>query len=123
MSGLFWGSVAILPFALAGLAGYWWYHNAGRPGYVHVRTNFDVYQTDKSAIQLGEHRAFSGDGGAASALSILASIPVFVVAATQEGWSWVTRKVPFLDDLFTRRSPYRQVPIDDDGKFLPSQDD
>jgi hypothetical protein len=30
--GLFWGSIAILPFALAGLAGYWWYHKAGRPG-------------------------------------------------------------------------------------------
>lgn len=35
LSGLFWGSIAILPFALAGLAGYWWYHNAGRPGYVY----------------------------------------------------------------------------------------
>jgi hypothetical protein len=72
-------------------------------------------ETDGSAIQLGEHRAFSGDGAAASALSVLASIPVFLVAATQEGWSWVTRRVPFLDDLFTRRSPYRQVPLDDDG--------
>jgi hypothetical protein len=74
-------------------------------------------ETDGSAIQLGEHRAFSGDGAAASALSVLASIPVFLVAATQEGWSWVTRRVPFLDDLFTRRSPYRQVPLDDDGEF------
>jgi hypothetical protein len=36
LSGLFWGSIAILPFALAGLAGYWWYHNAGRPGYVYL---------------------------------------------------------------------------------------
>jgi hypothetical protein len=69
-----------------------------------------------SAIQLGEHRAFSGDGAAAGALSVLASIPVFLVAATQEGWAWVTRQVPFLDDLFTRRTPYRQVPLDDDGK-------
>lgn len=69
-----------------------------------------------SAIQLGEHRAFSGDGAAAGALSVAASIPVFLVAATQEGWAWVTRQVPFLDDLFTRRTPYRQVPLDDDGE-------
>ena len=34
LGALFWGSVAILPFALAGLAGYYWYHKAGRPGYV-----------------------------------------------------------------------------------------
>lgn len=34
LGALFWGSVAILPFALAGLAGYWWYHKGGRPGYV-----------------------------------------------------------------------------------------
>jgi len=119
LSGLFWLSIAILPFALAGLAGYWWYHKAGRPGYVYPLIIAGRW-ADESAIQLGEHRAFSGDGAAGSALSVLASIPVFLVAATQEGWSWVTRRVPFLDDLFTRRSPYRQVPLDDDGEFPPS---
>lgn len=70
------------------------------------------------AIQLGEHRAFGADGHAAGALSVLASVPVFLVAATQEGWAWVTRKVPFLEDLFTRRTPYRQVPLDDDGESV-----
>jgi hypothetical protein len=49
---------------------------------------------------------------------MLASIPVFLVAATQEGWAWVTRRVPFLEDMFTRRSSYRQVPLDDDGEHI-----
>lgn len=72
----------------------------------------DLWLTLRS-IRLGEHRAFGGDG----ALSTLASIPFFLVGAAQEGWAWVVRKVPYLDDLFTRRSsPYRQVPIDDDGE-------
>lgn len=121
LGALFWGSVAILPFALAGLAGYYWYHKAGRPGYVRLMSlGKPAGAEENRAIQLGEHRAFSGDGAAAGALSILASVPVFLVAATQEGWAWVTRKVPFLEDLFTRRTPYRQVPLDDDGELLAS---
>ena len=30
---IFWGSVAILPFAMAGLAGYWWLSKGSRGGY------------------------------------------------------------------------------------------
>jgi hypothetical protein len=34
LGGLFWGSVAILPFACAGVAGWWWFTKGGRPGWV-----------------------------------------------------------------------------------------
>lgn len=98
VSGLFWGTVAILPFAFAALGGWWWYSKAGRPG----------------SIRLGDHRAFGG--GDSGWVGIVASIPFFLVGVAQEGWAWVERKVPFVDGLFSRRSPYRQVPIDEDGK-------
>lgn len=67
------------------------------------------------AIRLGEHRAFSPDGAASGALATLASVPVFALSMVQEGWSWVERKVPFLENLFSHRTPYRHVPVDDDG--------
>ncbi|WVO13483.1 hypothetical protein L204_101103 [Cryptococcus depauperatus] len=98
---LFWGPVVILPFTIAGLAAYWYIQQGGRTG----------------AIRLGDHRAFGGNG-ASGALAVLASVPTFVVALTQAGWARVTRWIPFLDDLFTRRSTYRSVPIDEDAEIL-----
>lgn len=99
VSGLVWGSIAILPFALAALGGWWWYNKAGQAG----------------SIRLGDHRAFAGGGGS-SALDVLASVPYFLLGVAQEVWSWVERKVPFVDGLFSRRTPYRSLPIDDDGE-------
>jgi hypothetical protein len=32
LGGLFWGSMAILPFAVAGLAGWWWFTKGSRSG-------------------------------------------------------------------------------------------
>ena len=69
------------------------------------------------SIRLGDHRAFSTEG-ASGALSVLASVPYFLIGVTQAAWAWVERKVPFLDNLFSRRPPYREVPIDDDGESL-----
>jgi hypothetical protein len=98
LSGLFWGSIAILPFAFAGLGGWWWYNQSQKPG----------------GIRLGDHRAFGG--GESGWLGTLASVPYFLVGVGPVAWAWVERKVPFLDGLFIRR-PYRQVPIDDDGEW------
>ena len=67
------------------------------------------------SIRLGEHRAFGGEGQS-GLLSTIASIPYFLIAITQAGWAQVERRIPFLGGLFTRREPYRQVPIDDDGE-------
>ncbi|WWD19083.1 hypothetical protein CI109_103541 [Kwoniella shandongensis] len=106
LSGLFWGSVAILPFAFAGLAGWWYYTKGGRSG----------------SIRLGEHRAFGGDT-TSGVFATLASVPLFLIAIGQEGLAWITRKVPFLEDLFARRTPYRQVPIDDDAEILGNYED
>lgn len=97
---LFWGSIAILPFAFAGLAGYWWLKKGDRAG----------------SIRLGDHRAFGGDS-TSGVLAVIASVPMFLIAIGQEGWAWVTRRVPFVEDLFTRRSSsYRSVPVDEDGE-------
>ncbi|KAK4688992.1 hypothetical protein P7C73_g1101, partial [Tremellales sp. Uapishka_1] len=106
ISGVFWGSVAILPFALAGLAGWWYYTKGGRSG----------------SIRLGDHRAFGGDS-TAGVVNTLASVPYFLIGASMAGWAWVTRKVPFLDDLFARRSAYRTVPLDDDAEVLGNYED
>lgn len=100
LGAVFWGSIFILPFGLAGLAGWWWYNKAGRPG----------------SIRLGEHRAFGGGDDRSGPLAVIASVPYFLLGVTQAGWAWVTQRVPFLDGLFVRSEPYRQVPIDDDGE-------
>jgi hypothetical protein len=115
LGGLFWGSVAILPFACAGVAGWWWFTKGGRPGWVGLVIPWRVLNLPR-AIRLGDHRAFGGDNGSGF-LHTIASVPYFLVGVSQAGWAWVTRKVPFLDGLFTRSEPYRQVPIDDDGKW------
>jgi hypothetical protein len=106
LGGLFWGSVTILPFVCAAVAGWWWYTSGGRPG----------------AIRLGEHRAFSVEGGP-GVLSTAASIPYFLIGVTQASWAFVVRKVPFLEDLFAPRAPYRQVPLDDDAEVLATYED
>ncbi|KIR51702.1 signal sequence binding protein [Cryptococcus gattii Ru294] len=104
---LFWGSIAILPFAFAGLAGYWWLKKGDRAG----------------SIRLGDHRAFGGDS-TSGVLAVIASVPMFLIAIGQEGWAWVTRRVPFVEDLFTRRSSsYRSVPVDEDAEILGNYED
>jgi len=103
---VFWGSILILPFACAGVAGWWFYSKAGRPG----------------SIRLGEHRAFGGEG-ASGVLHTMASVPYFLHGVAQEGLAWLEREVPFLENLFSRRTPYRSVPIDDDAEVLGTYDD
>jgi hypothetical protein len=41
------------------------------------------------------------------------------------GWAWLQRKVPFIEEMFARRTPYRSLPVDDDGEFrkMGSADD
>ncbi|ODN82335.1 signal sequence binding protein [Cryptococcus wingfieldii CBS 7118] len=105
---LFWGSIAILPFAIAGLAGYHYYKKGDQLG----------------SIRLGDHRAFGGSGGSSDGwVAVAASVPLFLVGVAQEGWAWVVGKVPFLDDLVTRRSNYRSVPIDEDAEVLGNYED
>ena len=89
----------MIPFICAALGGWWWFTKGSTSG----------------SIRLGDHRAFGNDGS--GIVDTLASIPYFLVGVMQEAWSWVERKVPLVDGLFTRRTPYRQVPIDDDGEF------
>ena len=115
LSGLFWGSIAILPFACAGVAGWWWYTKGGHTGYMMSNKLFASFADEDRSIRLADHRAFGGDGGT-GVLSTLASVPYFLIGVTRAGWAWVERKVPFLEDLFAKRAPYRQVPIDDDGE-------
>lgn len=118
MGAFFWAMVGILPFGIAGLAGYWWYNKGGAGGYVYLFRDFGFQEWRMElisrSIRLDEHRAFGGDG----MLSTVASIPFALVGAGVAAWGWVTRQVPYLDGLFGGRSgPYRQVPIDDDGEF------
>ncbi|ORY35539.1 hypothetical protein BCR39DRAFT_567933 [Naematelia encephala] len=106
LGGLFWGSIAVLPFALAGLVGWWWFTKGSQGG----------------SIRLGDHRAFGSDASS-GALSTLASVPYFLIGVAQASWAWVVRKVPVLEDLFGRRMPYRQVPLDDDAEILATYED
>ena len=122
LSGLFWGSVAVLPFACAAVAGYWWYTKGGQTGYVGCQLSLDPEADTCRSIRLGEHRAFAGDGGS-GLLSTAASVPYFLLGLTRAGWGWTVRTVPYVEDLFGRRAPYRQVPLDDDAEVLASYED
>jgi hypothetical protein len=105
LGGLFWASIAILPFGLAGLAGWWYATKGGRTG----------------AIRLGEHRAYGG--GTNAVLNTLASVPYFVLGVVSALWTAVEMRLPFVQDLFRRRAPYRAVPIDDDAELLGEYED
>lgn len=114
VGAFFWGVIAIIPFAMAGLAGYWWYSKGGAGGYVISYLNYNKREgmlTKHRSIRLDEHRAFGGDG----VLSTVASIPIAIIGATSAAWGWVTRRVPYLDGLFGSHTPYRSLPIDDDA--------
>ncbi|RXK41140.1 signal sequence binding protein [Tremella mesenterica] len=104
--GGFWiTTLAILPFLGAGIGGWWWYA-----------------RSQTGAIRLGEHRAFGGGEGNET-LDFIASIPIYVVGTVKEVWAWTIRKIPFLEDVFGRRLPYRQIPIDDDAEILATYED
>lgn len=105
MGALFWASIIILPFALAGLAGWWFVAKGSRTG----------------AIRLGEHRAYGSN--ATNALQTLASVPYFILGVASSLWSAIEMRIPFVQDLFRRRSPYRAVPIDDDAELLGEYED
>lgn len=106
LGALFWASIAILPFACAGVAGWWWVTKGGRAG----------------TIRLGEHRAYNGDTGA-KVLNTLASVPYFILGVVAALWSQLENRVPFIDGLFRRPQPYRSVPIDDDAELLGQYED
>jgi hypothetical protein len=65
-----------------------------------------------SVIRLSDHRAF---GGGSHALSTLASVPYFLLGVASVGLAWLAERVPFLEGLFSGRSSYRTLPIDEDG--------
>lgn len=106
LGALFWASIAILPFALAGLAGWWWVTKGNRTG----------------SIRLGEHRAYGGDM-ATGAINTLASVPYFILGVVSALWSTLERRVPFIEGLFNRRAAYRAVPVDDDAELLGEYED
>jgi len=105
LGAFFWASIVILPFGIAGLAGWWYVTKGSRTG----------------AIRLGEHRAYGGT--ATSALNTLASVPYFILGVVSALWTAVEMRIPFIQDLFRRRSPYRAVPVDDDAELLGDYED
>lgn len=114
MGAFFWGTIAVLPFALAGWAGWWWYNKGGAGGYglfLLTQISRTLANIFYRSIRLDEHRAFGGDG----ILSTLASIPIAAAGIIGAGWGWVTRRIPYLDGLFGSHTPYRSIPIDDDA--------
>jgi hypothetical protein len=103
----FWLFVLVLPFAMAGFAGWWFLNHGGR---------------QRGSIRLGEHRAFGGSSGA---ISTLASVPSFLIGVGAAGWAWLSEKVPFVENLLSGGGsrPYRHVPLDDDAEILNAYDD
>jgi len=63
--------------------------------------------------------AFGGDTGV---VATLASIPWFIIGITGIGYEWVASRV---DTYFfrSRRSGYRDVPIDEDAQILRFEDE
>ena len=89
---------------------------------VRVSASCQICRLRIRAIRLGDHRAFAGEAGS-GAFSTIASVPYFLIGVSQAGWAWVVQKVPFLEDLFARRAPFRQVPLDDDAEVLATYED
>ena len=123
VGAFFWGTIAIIPFAFAALGGWWWFKKGGRTsGWVHLKliASSSGVTANFRSIRLGEHRAFGGDS---DLVSTLTSVFYVVRSGLQEGWAWVERKVPFIEGLFSSRTPYRSLPLDDDAEVLGAYDD
>lgn len=103
-SGMFWATLALIPFAAAGLAGYWYLQKGRRSG----------------GIRLDEHRAYRDN----QVLATLASVPYFLLGLLSVGWSTLERNLP----AWARRDgglgrDYSSIPIDEDAEVLGAYED
>ncbi|EJT52393.1 signal sequence binding protein [Trichosporon asahii var. asahii CBS 2479] len=105
-SGMFWATIALIPFAAAGLAGYWYMQKGGRAG----------------GIRLDEHRAYRDN----QVLATLASVPYFLLGLISVAWGAVERNLPSWarrDGGLGFRRGYETLPIDEDAEILGGYED
>lgn len=104
--GMFWATIALIPFAAAGLAGYWYMQKGGRAG----------------GIRLDEHRAYRDN----QVLATLASVPYFVLGLVSVAWGTLERNLPSWarrDGGLGFRRGYETLPIDEDAEILGGYED
>lgn len=104
--GMFWATIALIPFAAAGLAGYWYVQKGGRAG----------------GIRLDEHRAYRDN----QVLATLASVPYFLLGLVSVAWGAVERNLPSWarrDGGLGFRRGYETLPIDEDAEILGGYED
>ncbi|GAA6042590.1 hypothetical protein JCM8097_003146 [Rhodosporidiobolus ruineniae] len=110
--GLFWATIAVLPFGIAALAAVWWTRRRS--------SGFGKY----GSIRLPE----PGEPGRSTAVDILVSIPWFVIGVAGALWERV-QELPFVRDRMRRRNSrggYRSLRLDDadlDAQLLGSYGD
>lgn len=94
--GIFWTTIAVLPFGIAALAAVWWTRRRG----------------GKGRIRLPE----PGEGNRSGVQELLISIPWFVIGVVGAVVAWAKDvEIPFLSERLRRnsRSGYRTVRLDD----------
>ena len=102
---LWWMTVLIAPFILAGLIAVWWARRRGSARHGRIR--------------LPEPGDFEGDDMKSNVMATVASVPWFVVGIVSSLGAWVAAKLP----VGRSGSGYRSVSIDDDAAELLLDDD
>jgi hypothetical protein len=101
--GLFWATIAVLPFGLAALAAFWW--NRRRSG--------------KGRIRLPE----PGEPGRSGVVEFLVSVPWFLIGIVGVAIERLRDiELPFVGRR-NRRGGYRSLRLDMDAELLADYDD
>jgi len=105
---LFWILVLSLPFGFTALVAYYFFRRSGM-----------ARGTIRLPGEVNNRPAYGGDTGV---MATLASVPWFIVGVTGIAYQWVASRV---ETYFfrSRRSGYRDVPIDEDAQILRFEDE
>ncbi|KZT00997.1 Oligoxyloglucan reducing end-specific cellobiohydrolase [Laetiporus sulphureus 93-53] len=107
-SGWFWFTVLMVPFAFAGLFGWWFYRKHG--------------------LARGTIRLPGGESGPryvsnSSALDTLASVPWYLMGLAGIAWGAIISRFGDMTAGMRNRSGYRSVPVDEDAQILRFEDE
>ncbi|CAO1625062.1 unnamed protein product [Jaminaea pallidilutea] len=116
---LWWTTIILSPFALAGVVGYWWMKKGSSGG----------GRGQYGAIRLPD----PGDYSESPAMQTLASVPWAIVGLANNAWSWIVRQadsMPFLQRRMPRSratfaggAAYRGLAQDEDAAILRDYDE
>ncbi|CAO1617832.1 unnamed protein product [Sympodiomycopsis kandeliae] len=109
---LWWTTVILSPFAMAGVVGWWWVKRSGG--------------RDRGSIRLPDPSSYAES----PLLQTLSSVPYYLIGVSNTTWAWLQRhmeRIPFFQRRFTRtrvsHGGYRGLAQDEDAAILRDYDD